>query len=145
LVDWPRVHERRLDDVGFTFSELRRELVRHHFWHLSFDEQALNHARRKGRRRLHEAARQRIDTSVRRAGMAFDGQQTPRSGNTLYYAQHATASCCRRCIEYWHAIPPDRDLTSEEIDYLTSLVILYLDERLPELGEDPVYVPPRRS
>ncbi|MGH9155146.1 MAG: DUF4186 family protein [Acidimicrobiales bacterium] len=145
LIDWPRLHDRSLDDVAFTFSELRRESIRHHFWHLGFDQKAINHARRKGRRALYEAAQQRIKTSVSRAGMPFDGQQTPRSGNTLYYAQHATASCCRRCIEYWHAIPPDRDLSEEEVQYLTSLVICYLDERLSDLGDDPVYVPPQRS
>ena len=145
LIDWPRLHDRSLEDVAFTFGELRRELIRHHFWHLAFDQKALNHAKRKGRRALHEAARRRIETSVARAGMAFDGRQTPRSGNTLYYAQHATASCCRRCIEYWHAIPIDRDLTEEEAEYLTSLVICYLDERLPDLADDAMYVPPQRS
>jgi Domain of unknown function (DUF4186) len=145
LIDWSRLHDRSLDDVAFTFSQLRRERIRHHFWHLAFDEKALNHATRKGRRALNEAARQRIETSVARAGMAFDGRQTPRSGNTLYYAQHATACCCRRCIEYWHAIPADRDLDADEVRYLTSLVISYLDERLPDLADEPAYVPPRRS
>jgi hypothetical protein len=145
LIDWQRLHHRSLDDVTFTFSELRREMVRHHFWHVIFDVKALNHARRKGRHALYDAARQRIETSVSRAGVPFDGRQTPRVGNTLFYAQHATASCCRRCIEYWHAIPPDRNLTPEEVQYLTSLVICYLDERLPDLAEDPVYVPPRRA
>ena len=144
LIDWDRLHDRSLKDVAFTFGELRRELIRHHFWHLAFDQKALNHAKRKGGAALHEAARQRIDTSVARAGRAFDGRQTPRSGNTIYYAQHATASCCRRCIEYWHAIPTDRDLTAEEAEYLTSLVICYLDERLPDLADDPMYVPPQR-
>src|SRR5579859_7893744 len=52
LIDWPRVHGRRLDDVAFTFGELRRELIRHYFWHQAFDEKALNHAKRKGRRAL---------------------------------------------------------------------------------------------
>ena len=144
LIDWRRVHGRRLDDVAFTVGELRRELIRHYFWHLAFDEKALNHAKRKGRRALHDAARHRIESSVARAGMAFDGRQTPRSGNTLYYAQHATAACCRRCIEYWHGIPTDRNLTPEEVQYLTSLVICYLDERLPDLADEPVHVPRQR-
>ncbi len=44
---------------------------------------------------------------VRGEGRAcrIDGRQTPREGNTIFYAQHATASCCRTCIEYWHGIP----------------------------------------
>jgi len=145
LIDWDRVHERRLDDVAFTFEELRHELIRHYFWHLELDETALNHARRKGRKALHGAAQRRIEKSVGKAGMAFDGRQTPRSGNTIYYAQHATASCCRKCIEYWHNIPKDRDLTDEEVKYLTSLVVRYLDERLPDLAEEPVRVSAKRQ
>lgn len=145
LIDWQRVHDRKLDDVTFTFNQLRRELIRHYFWHLDFDQRALNHAKRKGRRALYDAARQRIESSVARAGLPFDGRQTPRSGNTLYYAQHATASCCRKCIEYWHAIPHNRDMTEEEVQYLTALVTCYIDERLPDLADDPMYVPPLRS
>ena len=144
LVDWSRVHGRDPNDVAFTFEQLRHELVRHYFWHLPFDEKALNHARRKGRVLLREAARHRIETSVGRAGMAFDGRQTPREGNTIYYAQHATASCCRTCIEYWHDIPKDRDLTPQEVAYLSTLVVAYLDERLTDLPDHPTKIPPQR-
>jgi hypothetical protein len=144
LVDWSRVHGRDPNDVAFTFEQLSHELIRHYFWHLPFDDKALNHARRKGRVLLHEAARHRVETSVGRAGMAFDGRQTPREGNTIYYAQHATASCCRTCIEYWHDIPKDRDLTPQEVTYLSTLVIAYLDERLTGLPDHPVKIPPQR-
>src|SRR5579859_3828090 len=34
LVDWKRVHKRSIDDVSATFAELRKEFIRHHFWHL---------------------------------------------------------------------------------------------------------------
>lgn len=141
LIDWPRVHGRDLKDVKHTFDQLRHELIRHHFWHIPFDTKALNHARRKGRAQLHAAARQRILTSVSRYDNPRDGRQTPREGNTLYYAQHATASCCRKCIEYWHDIPVNRNLTEQEIDYLTNLVNCFVDERLPELGDVPEIVP----
>jgi hypothetical protein len=144
LIDWDRVHGRHASDVAFVFEQLRHELIRHYFWHVAFDEKAINHARRKGRRELHAAARRRLETSVGKAGMAFDGRQTPREGNTVYYAQHATASCCRTCIEYWHDIPKERDLTVSELSYLSTLVISYLDERLPDLADEPVKVPVRR-
>lgn len=142
LVDWDRIHSRRLDDIDFTFAQLRLEMVRHHFWHRPFDLRALNHALRKGRRRLYIAARRRLESSVGRAGNVWDGRQTPWRDNTIYYAQHAVAACCRTCIEYWHAIPKNRDLTVPELDYLTELVLRFLDERLPDLPDDPQRVPP---
>jgi hypothetical protein len=143
LVDWTRVHERRLDDVDHTFSELRHELIRHHFWHLEFDERAKNHAMRKGRTALYAAAARRIEVSVSGENPVKDGRQTPFEGNILYYAQHATASCCRTCIEYWHNLPKGRALRADEQRYLAGLVVRYIDERWPDLPEGPTYVPRR--
>ncbi len=143
LVDWPRVHERRLEDVDHTFTELRQELIRHHFWHLEFDERARNHALRKGRSTLFLAASRRIEMSVGAESPRNDGRQTPFDGNVLYYAQHATASCCRTCIAYWHDIPKGRALTTEEREYLAGLVVRYIDDRWPDLPEGPTHVPYR--
>jgi Domain of unknown function (DUF4186) len=55
-----------------------------------------------------------------------DGRQTPLEGNAIYYAQHATATCCRTCLEYWHHIPKGRPLTPEELDYFATLIDLFL-------------------
>jgi hypothetical protein len=57
------------------------------------------------------------------------------------YAQHATASCCRKCIEEWHGIHQGRELTEDEITYLATLAILYVDERLPFLTQAGEKVP----
>lgn len=145
LVDWERVHSRQPEDIDHTFDELRHEFIRHHFWHVEIDQRAIDHARRKGRRELYSAAYRRLQTSVGRAPNAFDGRQTPFVGNAIFYAQHATASCCRKCIEYWHGLAPEGELNPAEIEYLYQLVIRYLDERLPDLPDEPQYVPRRRS
>jgi hypothetical protein len=144
LVDWERVHERRFDDVDYTFSELRHEMIRHHFWHVEIDERARNHALRKGRVALLVAADKRLATSVGRENPYRDGRQTPFEGNVLYYAQHATASCCRTCIEYWHDIPKGRPLTTGELTYLGRLLERFIADRLPTLPDGPTKVPPRR-
>jgi Domain of unknown function (DUF4186) len=34
-----------------------------------------------------------------------DGKQTPYRGHPVFVAQHATATCCRTCLERWHGIP----------------------------------------
>ncbi len=133
LIDWSRVHKRDPADVSYTFTALKYELIRHHFWHVEIDPKAVNHARRKGTIGIQAAAEQRIRTSVAPAAPPFDGRQTPRAGNIIYYAQHATASCCRKCIAEWHGIPASRALTEDEITYLTALAILYIHERCPLL------------
>ena len=140
LVDWNRVTKRNLSDAANTFEEMRKERIRHYFWHAEFDEAAVRHALRKGRRGLEERAEQEIRRGV---GMdtVFDGRQTPFWGNVIHYARHATATCCRKCIEEWHAIPRARPLDEEEVTYLVALVRLYVDERLPDLAEEGIKVP----
>lgn len=147
LVDWSRIHKQDSRDAAYTFESLRRELIRHKFWHVEIDEKAINYAKRKGFSGLAAAVRQRIRKSVGPALPLRDGQQTPMegSGNPIHYAQHSTASCCRKCMEYWHAIPQGRALTEEEITYLTELAMLYFHERLPFLTEDGEKVPPIRK
>lgn len=143
LVDWSRVQKCDLSDVNYTFYALKHELIRHHFWHVEIDQKAINHARRKGKSGMRVAAQNRIHKSVGSAQHPREGRQTPKenSGNAIFYAQHATACCCRKCIEYWHNIPLGRELTEQEIGYFTDLVMLYIEERLPILTEHGEKVP----
>ena len=144
LIDWNRVHNRELSDASFTFKSLKREMWRHYYWHKPIDQQAENHARRKGRSKLKEAARNRIEKSVGPAKPFRDGTQTPREGNIIFYAQHALACCCRTCMEYWHGIPKGIKLSDEQIDYFVELVMMYIGERMPNLTESGEKVPPIR-
>jgi hypothetical protein len=57
-----------------------------------------------------------------------DGRQTPMRGHPIFIAQHATAVCCRGCLEKWHRIPRGRELTGEEIEYLLAVMSRWLSE-----------------
>ena len=89
--------------------------------------------------------KKRIRQAIGAASPYRDGYQTPYTRNAIYYAQHATASCCRKCVEYWHGIPEGHPLTDEEIDYLAALAWMYIEDRLPQLTEDGEKVPHIRS
>lgn len=145
LINWNRVHRRDPADAAHTFSALRNEVIRHHFFHRPVDDGAMRHAQRKGRIQLYEAARHRLRKYLAPAQPSRDGRQTPLEGNTIYYAQHATATCCRTCLEYWHDIPKGRSLSPQEFEYCAALVDLFLDEKLPDLAEEPIKVPRRRN
>lgn len=145
LIDWPRVHQLSLDDIDYTFESLKKELIRHHFWHKKIDQHAINYALRKGRLGMKSAIRHRLDQALAPAEPAFDGRQTPPTGNPIYYAQHATASCCRKCAEEWHGIPLGRELTDQEVAYLTDLAYRYVVERIPEMTDAGQKVPPIRN
>jgi len=94
-------------------------------------------AHKKGIQQLRADAEKRITKYVGPASKDIfrDGTQTPFSGNIIYYAQHATATCCRKCAEEWHGIDRNRPLTEDEIKYMVDLIILYIEKRTPELTE----------
>ena len=52
-----------------------------------------------------------------------DGKQTPMRGHPVFIAQHATATCCRGCMQKWHAIEKGRALTAAEVDYVVALIM----------------------
>ena len=56
-----------------------------------------------------------------------DGKQTPMKGHPVFIAQHATATCCRGCLEKWHKIPKGRELTKEEIDYVVNVIMRWIE------------------
>ena len=55
-----------------------------------------------------------------------DGKQTPMHGHPVFKAMHATACCCRGCLEKWHKIPKHRELTETEIEWIVDLLIAWL-------------------
>ncbi len=55
-----------------------------------------------------------------------DGKQTPYKGHPVFVAQHATATCCRKCLFQWHRIPLFRDLTSEEVGMCMTLILRWI-------------------
>ena len=59
-----------------------------------------------------------------------DGKQTPMRGHPVFIAQHATATCCRGCIEKWHKFPHGRELTSTEQEYLVSVIMEWISRQI---------------
>jgi len=56
-----------------------------------------------------------------------DGKQTPWRGHPVFVAQHATATCCRGCLEKWHRIERGRELTEEEKGYIVRVLGRWLE------------------
>jgi hypothetical protein len=63
-----------------------------------------------------------------------DGKQTPYRGHPVFVAQHATATCCRSCLERWHRIPRGRELTSDEQAYAVDVICRWIETDLAASG-----------
>ena len=59
-----------------------------------------------------------------------DGKQTPMKGHPVFIAQHATACCCRGCINKWHKFPKNVQLTQKQQDYLVGLIMEWIKRQL---------------
>jgi len=71
-----------------------------------------------------------------------DGTQTPFGGNIGYYAQHATGTCCRRCVEEWHGINRTTEIVPKDLEYFSELIQLYVRSRLPSISNQGGERPP---
>lgn len=55
-----------------------------------------------------------------------DGKQTPMKGHPVFIAQHGCACCCRSCLEKWYHIDQDKELTSDEINFIVDLLMEWI-------------------
>ena len=77
-----------------------------------------------------EHARGFIQDRLAAAEPANDGRQTPMRHHPAFIAQHATATCCRKCLSKWHRIPRGRRLYDVEIDHLVAVIRRWLQAQL---------------
>lgn len=134
-VDWDVLHDRDLTHVDVMFDQLQRELIRHVFFTAPLDEKARKNIEKIGVDKTREGVRAHLQKKIAIVDKIFrDGMQTPKRDRVVHFAQHATATCCRSCLDYWYGIPRNRDLTDEELSFCEGLVHAYMDLRKDEIS-----------
>ena len=113
--------------IDGTLERLARSAFRAKF---TLTDKDRAYARAKGKATIDRHAREMLRARVGDAVPKNDGRQTPWRGHPVFTAQHATATCCRGCIEKWHHIPKGRALTDIEVDRLAALVMAWIERDL---------------
>ncbi len=111
---------RNLDEL---FAALGRSAFRRGF---RLRGKELEYLRRKGLSVVAEHAAAFIEKRLAPAAPANDGKQTPFRHHPVFVAQHATATCCRGCLQKWHAIPKGRELDEAEKRYILQVIETWL-------------------
>src|SRR4051812_47751504 len=96
-----------VEDMDGLLERITRQPFRAKF-HLGMRERKATEQRGIDTMRLHPA-----EITARRRAPAVphkDGKQTPYGGHPVFVAQHATATCCRTCLQRWHDIAKGRPL-----------------------------------
>jgi hypothetical protein len=113
----------KLDEI---FAALAKSPFRRRF-HLRGKE--LEYLRTKGLPVILEHAADFIEKRLAPALPLNDGKQTPMRHHPVFIAQHATATCCRGCLQKWHRIPKGRLLEEGEKQYVIEVIRRWLDSQ----------------
>jgi hypothetical protein len=113
-----------VDDIDRRLDRLARQPFRAKF-HLRGRDRAT--AELRGMRTMRMHAADLIGKRLAPAAPYKDGKQTPYRGHPVFVAQHATATCCRTCLERWHEIPKGRDLSPEKQAYVVETICRWIE------------------
>jgi hypothetical protein len=115
------------DSIDRRLDAIARQPFRAKF-HLRGRERAAAELRGPSTMRLH--ARDLIARRLAPAEPYKDGRQTPYRGHPVFVAQHATATCCRSCLERWHQILKGRELSREERAYVVEVICRWIEREV---------------
>ena len=81
----------------------------------------------KGMTVMREHAEDFVRQKLAPADPVNDGSQTPMHGHPVFKAMHATACCCRVCLEKWYRVPQHRELTESQQERIVNLLMAWLE------------------
>jgi exodeoxyribonuclease V alpha subunit len=105
--------EKRLKSSGFRSS-------------FSLKAEDLEYIDRVGLVTIESHASDFIEKRLDKEKIKNDGKQTPFKGHPVFIAQHATATCCRKCVKKWHNIPRGRKLTCAETGFFKKIIMRWI-------------------
>lgn len=109
------------------FERLERSDFRRRF-HLTDKDRA--YLAEKGIETIRSHARDIVEKRLSAENPQNDGKQTPMKGHPVFIAQHATACCCRGCLEKWHKIPSGKVLTKGEQSYVVDVLMEWINTEI---------------
>ncbi len=114
-----------------TYAQMLVRLSRSNFrsrFHLKAQDK--QYIRDKGWNTIADHAADFVSKRLAPAVPKNDGKQTPMRGHPVFIAQHATACCCRGCLEKWHKIPSGRALTAAEQEYIVGMLLFWMQREM---------------
>ena len=115
------------------FAAFAKSKFRSHF---KLDPKDCAYIRERGAAAIQSHARDFIKKRLAPKDSPNDGKQTPLTGHPVFKAQHATATCCRGCLEKWHHIDHRHPLTPEEIQYVVGVILRWIEHQLKKEAGD---------
>jgi hypothetical protein len=115
------------NQIPQTLASLKRSTFRSKFNLSSKDH---HYIQDKGIDTIRQHAIDFIKTRIAPQYPKNDGKQTPMRGHPVFVAQHATATCCRGCIQKWHRIKIGKALSDQEMQFLVELIMRWIEGQM---------------
>ena len=115
------------DNFDTLFVRLAKSKFRSRF---RLTDKDIAYIRQKGIEIIESHARNFIEKHLVPAEPRNDGRQTPMRGHTVFIAQHATATCCQKCLYKWHKIALHKFLSKAETDYIILVLIAWIKKQI---------------
>ena len=109
------------------FTRLARSKFRSRF-HLSAAD--LSYINDKGWETIERHAADFVRLHLAAAHLPKDGRQTPWKGHPVFIAQHATATCCRVCLNKWWHVPLGVELTELQQKRIVKLILTWIQREV---------------
>ncbi len=121
-----------MQNIDYLFYRLSKSKFRSSF-HLKMKD--IEYIDKKGLDTIEDHAYDFINKRLKPRNIPNDGKQTPMRGHPVFIAEHATATCCRGCLNKWHGISKNRELTEEEVDYIVKVIMTYIKKEYKEINK----------
>ena len=110
--------------VDEAFAKLARSKFRSRFRLSAADRKYIAD---KGMATIRSHAADFIRTRLAPANPPNDGRQTPMRGHPVFKAQHATATCCRSCLEKWWKVPKGTEIPPERQSRIVDFLMTWIE------------------
>lgn len=118
------IRENKYNDI---FERLAKSAFRSKFYLTRADK---DYVRQKGMDKIREHTYDFINKRLAPKVIENDGKQTPMRGHPTFKAQHGTATCCRGCLKKWHNIGDNKELSTEEKDYIVDIIMKWIEKQM---------------
>ena len=110
--------------VDEAFAKLARSKFRSRFRLSAADRKYIAD---KGMATIRSHAADFVRTRLAPANPPNDGRQTPMRGHPVFKAQHATATCCRSCLEKWWKVPKGTEIPPERQSRIVDFLMTWIE------------------
>ncbi len=116
-----------MQSIETALEKLEKSRFRASF-HLSAED--IEYIKEKGLETVRRHAEDFVRTKLAPAEPLNDGKQTPTHGHPVFRAMHATACCCRGCLNKWYKVPKNRALTPAQQEKIVNLIMAWIEKQL---------------